>query len=1251
MKMLNGKSFIENKMLKTIIARRDELKCIKEEFDSVLEGGSGVVLVKGLPGIGKTFLVESLVRDLVSNNVTYVYGKFRKNNKKSFIAITEIIERMVKHILTLPPEQLKNIQRNLKETLGSDIEIITSISPYSSKLLGNYKSINIDNYNKLKYRIKKAVHRFISIVSESLFPLIIFIDDLHWADSSSLEIIEYLCKKNESLNTLLIVAYRNNKTENTSRRDNKKKIIQLEDTYMTMELQELTDGDISEYLQLIMGEETENINYLARFIYGLTLGNPFYMNEIINVFIQEAILIFSEQTNQWVVELDGLNRLSLPVDIEMVIIHKINKLDKAKKELLDIIACLDGKVDYHILRKIVDIDDTLLSNQLETLCQDAFLLKKIENEQITEIVTYDFVHDIILELVYKSIEPVNRKNIHYRIAETLLNNTEDIFVEKNRLFIVSQLLRSDKSILSYENTERWIYELYHAGIEAKRTTSVKQAIKIFLLSLQLISDYDFNEKDDMEMKINLELGECEFICEKYEEAKERFDSLITKYNKKENLIAIKRRYLKLHSHDGDCEKVIEIGLELLKLLDLDFNIKHLKMDLLKGKKLFSNKAIEQIKDKPIITDKRLLYILETLTTMIPAANCIDGNIFHLIIIKIGILSVKYGNSSYSPIGYGAYSYILYNVWNDYEKGKKLENITLELLESNDNLLTKSIVYSFIGAFVHHWSNPLEQGIEYLEKSTQEGARIGELIYSGYAIISIIYTKYVCGISLREITHYINSLEKDLHMKGYDVVKFIDYVFSPHVDYLEKGKVTKKYGQIKEEAALLNNTKGLAYNAFMIQRLFMECKIQEAYELVKKITPTIRSLKGHIIYVDLIFYSTLIRLAEHDKLFEHEKKENKRLIKECLRELNYWVNIYKENHYARYLLAKVEYTKLFDNNHFIDKLYNKAINYAEKQDNLQIGAVANYLTAKYHHESNRKLAEFYAREAVILYEEWGAKYIADLIEKEFNLEDDIHENSKAKLHNTIVEEKAETNENISEIIYNLINKIEPLEENEGIKYILGFLIDNHYADYGAVLFEKKDEMYLQYEKLNNRKVNIHREPVNMKYVNHMSHKIIRYVARTGEEIILNKKPEKGLYVRDLYIMNKDEVSILCIPINYLGVLIGIVYLEKARTQCFNGNIIKIIKSVIPTLISKRTTIKHVNLYNLLNPQNIISELTNREIEVLKLVAEGMSNASISKELYITLGTVKNHLSNIYSKLEVDSRIKAVIRAKDLNIINI
>lgn len=1244
----HAKYHIQEKMNKTIIARNNELECLKKNFDHVLEGGSLISFITGLPGIGKTFLVENVVKELISSNVTYVYGKFRQHDKKPFIAIIEIIEQMVKHILTMPYDLLENIKNVLKKALGTDLQIITSLSPYARKLFSHHKTINMDEYKKHKYRVKKALYQFITIISETLFPVIMFIDDLQWMDTPSLEVIELICKDNELLNLMLILAYRNNEEKGSEKVEYLTKIPQIKKLYTPIQLHELRDKDVKEYLQLILGENTENVDYLARIIYGLTLGNPFYIKEIIDVFIQEDILLYSPNRNQWIVKIDSMNKLSLPSDIEQIIINKINKLNHEEQLLLEWIACLDGKVEYKILKRIIGSEDALLNSRLQALCKAAFLVQTAENYQTDETLSYGFVHDIILELVYRKIDSVKKKEYHYNIVKSLIDHANKTFIENNRLFIASQLLRSDHHILTQENTERWIYEFYYAGIETKQTMAVEQALKLFECCEELFAYCNFKEKYDMEMKNNLEIGECLFICERYDEAKKRFEILITKYNTVENLITIKRKYMSLYAYNGNPQKVVELGIQVLNHLDFNFNIKHVGTDLLKEKLLLSNKKIKQLGSADYIKDKRILMILETLIQMAPSANLTDERIFKSILVKVGILSIKYGNSPYAPIGYAAYSFILYNIWKDNKKGRKLADITFQSLEAEDNISTKSISHFLMGTFIDHLLNPMTNTIVYLEKSVEEGTRIGEFLYSGYSITSIIKTKYVMGIPLKELANYINLQEQKLLFIGQDTVRFICDIYKNHIHYLEQGVYLDKGDVVKKEIQSLN-VKGLTYYAFMLQRLYLEGYINTAYILAEDIKQSIGLLKGHITYIDLIFYILLTRISNHKTLQAVEKKKNKRLIKKYMKDLEYRINIYKENHYARYLLVKAEYVALFQKERSIERMYTEAISFAENTGQLQLEAIGNLLAAM-HYEYNRKLSKFYAKEAVNLFEKWGAMHIANLIQNRYGLLNNNNQLTEIQLHMKI-EGKVEVNEEINKNIIYHLNQIENMEEQQGFMYILDYLTSSNQANYGAVLFEKSDDMYLQYEKKSSGKVIGHTEPINMKQVRYMSRKIIRYVARTGEEVILNQKPEQGIYTKDLYIMDKDQISIVCIPIKYLGVFVGIIYLEKLCQDGFGEDITPIIKSIIPSLISKRTTIKDVNLQSLLNPVKVPSPLTNRELEVLQLVAEGMSNATISKQLYISLGTVKNHLSNIYSKLEVDSRIKSVVKAKKLNIIKI
>lgn len=115
------------------------------------------------------------------------------------------------------------------------------------------------------------------------------------------------------------------------------------------------------------------------------------------------------------------------------------------------------------------------------------------------------------------------------------------------------------------------------------------------------------------------------------------------------------------------------------------------------------------------------------------------------------------------------------------------------------------------------------------------------------------------------------------------------------------------------------------------------------------------------------------------------------------------------------------------------------------------------------------------------------------------------------------------------------------------------------------------------------------------------------------------------------------------------LVGIIYMEKTGGGGFHDHLPAFVKGFLPSLLAKQTSIREMNLQSVLNPPKEYSLFTERELEVLKLLAQGLSNSEISAELNIMLGTVKNHLRNIYAKLETDNRVKAVTRARELKII--
>lgn len=1227
-------------MNEIIVGREKEIDILKKQFNKVLEGKSEISVIFGDSGIGKTSLVNNVIQELEYDDITYVYGKYRNYDQKPLSAISDIVEQIVKYLLMLPNKELTMVKKHLKKSSELDIEILVHINPYITMLLGDCKVINVSNYEKFKYRVKNSLLMFLKVISETLFPLVIFIDDLQWADSVSIKVIELILKNSEELNILFLLSFRDNKESYVDKLKNIIKIIKKREESCFINLNRLNEIDVCEYLRERFLLHENNQKVLGKLIYGLTLGKPFYIKEVIDLFINNNVIKYISLEKKWQVNIELMVGINLSDDIQMLIINKINNLSEKEKYVLELIACFDGMVKYDLLEKVSNIDNKKLEVELKRLCDIAVIIKNEEKE------SYTFVHDIVFESVYDLMDIEYKKKIHYDIVSNIFKNINEEFIKNNSILISSQILRAEYKLLIKENKEQLINILYYAGIDTKKKMAVEQALKIFELCVKLLTCCKL-EDSKLNMKINLELGECKFICGKYKESNKIFESLIKKYNSIKDLIKIKKTYMNLYSYSGQHNKSIELGKQILNHLNYKFNTKSLTIEIFKGIFIFSNQKIEILTKIPKIKDKRLIEILEILNCMIPSACCVDEKVFQLIIIRIAMISIKYGNSEYSALGYGAYSHMINIILKDSNKARRLESVALELLEDVKDLSIKSTVHSFIGTFVDHWFNSFEISSKYLDKSIDEGIKSGEFMYSGYALVSNIYVKYVMGLSFNEIMNYVNLQKQNISKMGKDIVKFINYVLNIHVNYLKNELSIEENDEIKEELSKGKNSKVLIYKYFMCQRYYMESKLEEAYKLIEDIVDITHLLKGHIVYSDIIFYSTLIRLEYHNKIDKSKKHKNKKIIKSYIKELECYDKICSNNHHVRYLLLKAEYNKIFKDRQVSLYLYNEAISFAQSEGNIHLEALGNILLSKYYIDI-KKISYFYIKEAIALYKKWGATYIANKLEKNYVLEnialkDDEDFEQECKIDNITID--------IKQNLLSYINKIENMGEEEAYEYILNLIIKISDADYGAVLFEKSDEMYIKYEGKKNKNIVSYSSLRNIKSIKDISHKIIRYVARTGENIMLENRPVKGIFTKDNYVMGNNKISIICMPIKYLDVFVGEIYIEKKCDKGFDEKIIQSIKSVIPSLVLKKEIIKEINIKNILNPKKGESSLTDREIQLLELVAEGMSNSGISKEMHISVGTVKNHLSNVYSKLEVNSRIKAVVKAKELNIINI
>lgn len=1247
---------IRMKLQNVVVGRDKEIEDIKMQFDKVIEGDSSLTIISGGIGVGKTALVKTSLMDMTRINAICVYGKFEQyKDEEPYIAITQIVRNITNYILTLPKEKLRLIRSRIIKELGKDVALIISIVPQIEGIIGKQRKINVTDYQKLKRRLEKVFQKFIYVAAKELFPLVIFIDDLQWADKPSWDIIESINETLTQVDLYMIMAYRNNKEEYRVKVEELLKKPTVNGDRYEIDLGDISKDHIKSMLIEIFEGEIDNVNDLALMIYSKTLGNPLYIKQIIQLLLDNKGIYYNFEEKKWHTKSESLHTINLPTGIEDIINRRISSLSKETKELLEMGACIGNRFDIELLKEITENKYKNIEDMLKDLCDEGLIVDTLEHIDYKKLREFEFFHDRIYENIYENMNREKREQLHYNIAIRLLNHTDKNYVEENIVSITAHLLNCKNIIRRKRVKDRETIDLYFAGIKAKQVAAIEHALKLFSFCEELLDSSCWEEDYFYTYKIKIELAQCEFICGQYDKSKVHFEEMLGHAANEEELAEIKKRYMMLYSYIGDYSKVIDLGIEALKHLGFDFHIKNYKIAILQemgyGKILFRNSRLEGIKNAPILSDKRIIDIQEILTIMAPIANIIDKNLFTLIVLKLSNLSAKHGNSLYSAVGYAGYSLIVGNVIGNFKKSNEIKTIALRLAEIFDESTLKCITYFVIGTFVEHWISSSKKSFTYLQKAFEYGTQSGEFLFSGFTITAMIHMKYAMGESLNELEKFLTINEGYGKKMDHDILLRLIRMERDHIKQLKEDVLLKDRLVREEEIDKLDIKEKMNYYVLKLHRLYLEGKIDEAYEVSQKTIKMIGTLMGYIMQVNFVFYYLLVNLEKIKNQNAKEYKNNYKAINKYKRKLKVWSEMSPTDHLGKYLLIEALYSSFNNNNFDAAKKFDEAIQNAKENNNIQLEAMANFLAANYY-SNNRKIAKVYALDAYFLFNEWGATKIAKRISELFNIQYDI---AAGEASATItVDEMTDSNESEAVILYkeslNLHQKeLERLELSSSFEYFLNRVCKEVGADSAAILLEKDDEIKLKYNWQKGNEVIKYQEGMDIEQIQHIARKVVLYSTRTYEEVIINEKPIEGPFESDDYIRSKEYISIICLPLKYKGIFIGFIYLESYKNHCFDSKDIEFIKALSFYLVAKQALKKEAELKEGFIVESVKFKLTDRETEVLCYIAQGMSNKQIGEKLQLSLSTVKTHIVNLYKKLEVSSRVQAVTKAKALSLI--
>ncbi len=507
---------LERRIYSEMVGRERELNKLELQLAKAIDGDGSVVNIIGEAGIGKSRLFSEFNNLDSLQRVILLEGKAISIGRN--LAFHPIID-LLKHWTRIGENDseasaLSKLESAVQNVCREDAEEIVPFlaTLMGMQLFGRYaeRIAGIEG-EALEKLILKNIRELLSKASE-LIPLVIVMEDLHWADTSSIELLESLFRLAESHSILFVNLFRPDHAE-TGERIVATLKEKLSVYHVEIVLQSL-DKSMSEKLIDNM-LNIRDLNYpIKNKIIERAGGNPFFIEEIVLSFVDEGYIV--PQEGKFEIS-NKIAMMVVPYTINDVLNARIDRLEKETRNLVKIASVIGKNFFYRILTNVATATDDIDSH-LAYLKKIQIIMERMRLDELE----FFFKHALFQEAAYKSILHNKRIALHLRVARTI----ESLFKERLHEFYGMLALHYNRG----RNDEQAEYYLSMAGKEALKSSASNEALHYYQEALNLYlkkssTDADPEKEAMLEKNIALAL----YNRGQHEEAVGHFDRALDHY--------------------------------------------------------------------------------------------------------------------------------------------------------------------------------------------------------------------------------------------------------------------------------------------------------------------------------------------------------------------------------------------------------------------------------------------------------------------------------------------------------------------------------------------------------------------------------------------------------------------------------------------------------------------------------------------------------------------------------------------------
>ncbi|MEM7347906.1 MAG: AAA family ATPase, partial [Chloroflexota bacterium] len=311
-----------------LYGRERTMSSLVTVFDRACTGNRELMLVSGPAGVGKSAIINRLEDVVLRRGGYFVAGKFdQRQGNVPYSAVGQALQRLIQSILMTSPRDIQRWQEKIQDSLSPNGQLLIDLVPDLEQIIGAQPILPPLNPIEAQNRFQLVFQKFIALFAQESHPLVIFLDDLQWADVSSLQLWQRIATEADLTHLLLIGAYRNEEIDASHPLSTVlTHFEQIDFPIQQIELAALDSEQLDQLVQETLVCSQDQIQPLVAIILERTQGNPFFVRQFLYWLTQQALLQFDLSQNCWQWDLGQIRSTGLTENIIDLISSKLATL-------------------------------------------------------------------------------------------------------------------------------------------------------------------------------------------------------------------------------------------------------------------------------------------------------------------------------------------------------------------------------------------------------------------------------------------------------------------------------------------------------------------------------------------------------------------------------------------------------------------------------------------------------------------------------------------------------------------------------------------------------------------------------------------------------------------------------------------------------------------------------------------------------------------------------------------------------------